>query len=866
MIGLSVFPARVFAPGLRRSNKRMREEMTNTQSDKFSLINKLSRAGKILPARQILLACALVAACAPLLFAQAALTPAAIGGRVTDTQGAGVAGAIVTLYGRAPQFQRLTAITDAGGAYRFESLAAGEYLIEADARGFAPAIAQKVRLERGQATTLDLALEVAGVRAEVIVTAADTPQPVDEVSKAVTTVGVRELDERDEYSIPEALRIVPGLRVQQLGGPGALLSIKTRGLRNQDTAVTIDGLRFRDPSSPQGDASGYLSDLHVTNVSRVEVLRGSGSSLYGTNAIGGVVNIITDEGGGRPRGSLLAEGGGGLGLFRGRAQVAGGTGANRIVYSAGVSHLNVTRGIDGDDAARTTSGQGRVGFRLTPTATLTARLYAADSFTQLNEDARPVAGALPAGVVRAVPLSRAELRRFETGTPDFQLTNGAATFIPSTNDADAARATRFFSGALIFTHRPADSFGYTISYQGNRTNGAFYDGPAGTGFEPFGTTRADFGGRAHTLNARADFRLGRANLLTAGYEFERERFINRSFTSFAPADDYSLGVVERSHTFFIQDQVRLLQDRLQLSAAFRTQRFTLSRPDLAPFARSPFARFNFEAPPNAYTGDGSIAYSFRTTGTKLRAHVGNGYRAPSLYERFGSFYDPRPFGGGSPQFSAFGDPRLRPERSIAFDAGVDQTFAGARARASATYFYTRLQEVIAFDFSGLVVQPDPFERFGGYVNTRGGLARGVELSLDAAPARTLDVRASYTYTNADERTPRVGGVIRSFTIPDHQFNLTATQRAGRRLLFNFDLSASSDYLAPVFNPSTFGSVVYRFDGNFKADAGANYTLPLGESRSLRFFGYVENLFGQEYFENGFRTPGRTGKAGAQFSF
>lgn len=839
--------------------------MTNTQSDKFSP-DKFSPAGKLLLIRKSLFACALIALCAPLLFAQTAATPAAIGGRVTDTQGAGVAGAIVTLYARAPQLQRLTAITDAGGAYRFQSLAAGEYLIEADARGFAPAIAQEVRIERGQTMTLDLALEVAGVRAEVIVTAADTPQRVDEVSKAVTTIGARELDERDEYSIPEALRIVPGLRVQQLGGPGALLSIKTRGLRNQDTAVTIDGLRFRDPSSPQGDASGYLSDLHVTNVSRVEVLRGSGSSLYGTNAIGGVVNIITDEGGGPMRGSMLAEGGG-LGLFRGRTQIAGGTGANRFVYSAGVSHLNVARGIDGDDAARTTSGQGRVGFRLTPTATLTARLYTADSFTQLNEDARPVAGTtLPAGVVRAVPLSRTELRRFETGTPDFQLTNGAATFIPSTNDPDAARATRFFSGALILTQRLTNSFGYTVSYQGNRTDGAFYDGPAGTGFEPFGTTRADFDGRAHTLNARADFRLGRANLITAGYEFGRERFINRSFTSFAPADDYSVDVAERSHTFFIQHQVSLLQDRLQLSAAFRTQRFALSRPDLAPVATSPFARFDFDAPPNAYTGDGSIAYSFPTTGTKLRAHVGNGYRAPSLYERFGSFYDPRPFGGSAPQFSAFGDPRLSPERSIAFDAGLDQTFAGTRARASATYFYTRLQEVIAFDFSGLVAQPDPFGRFGGYINTRGGLARGVELSLDAAPARMLDVRASYTYTNADERLPRVGNVIRSFAIPDHQFNLAATGRVGRRLLLNFDFTASSEYLAPVFNPSTFGNVVYRFDGNVKADAGANYTLPLGESRSLRFFGYVENLFEREYFENGFRTPGRTGKAGAQFSF
>jgi len=805
---------------------------------------------------KLLSACVLVALCAGAALAQTITT--SINGRVTDAQGAGVAGAIITLYARAPQL-RLTARTNEDGAYRFERVAPGEYLLEADARGFAPAIAQSVRVERGQAATHDVSLEVAGVRAEVVVTAADMPQPIDEVSKAITTVGEREIEARDEYLIPEALRQVPGLRVQQLGGPGAFVSIKTRGLRNQDTAVLFDGLRFRDPSAPSGDASGYLSDLHATNVSRIEVLRGSGSSLYGTNAIGGVVNIVTDEGGGPARGNVLLEGGN-LGLFRSRARLAGGTGANRITYSAGVSHFNVTRGIDGDDAARTTSGQGRLNFHLTPTATLSARIYTADSFLQLNEDARPVNGTLPAGIVRAVPLSRAELLRYETGTPAANLSNGAATFIPSTNDPDASRASRFFSGALVFTGRPTENFGYTVSYQGNRTDGAFYDGPNGTGFEPSGNARTDFDGRVHTLNARADFRLGRANLITAGYEFERERFLNRSFPA-TVADNAVLDVAERSHAFFIQDQVRLFDDRLQLSAAFRTQSFALDAPRFTPTATAPFGDISFVSPPRAYTGDGSIAYFFREQGTKLRAHVGNGYRAPSLFERFGASFSSL-FGG----YSAFGDPRLRPERSLAFDAGLDQTFSRNRLRASATYFYTRLQEVIAFDFSGLVAQPDPFGRFGGYVNTNGGLARGVELSLEAAPLHALEVRAAYTYTNADERRPRVGDVLRSFAIPDHQFALTATQRVGRRWLFNFDLAASNNYLAPVFDPATFSSVVYRFDGIIKADAGANYTLPLGEARSLRFFGYLENLFGREYYENGFRTPGRTGKAGAQFSF
>src|SRR5690349_5007541 len=289
-----------------------------------------------------------------------------ISGHVKDPQGANLPGATVRLFGRDRTLSLVTA-TDSSGAYSFKHLAAGEYLIEAEASGFALAEAKSVAVTRGQTTTLDIALQLSGLRSSVVVTASDTPQTVDEVSKALTVVDNQEIDERDEMAIPESLRVVPGLRVQQLGGPGQLTSIKTRGLPSEDTAVLIDGIRFRDSAAPQGDASGFLEDLLVTDVSRVEVLRGSGSSLYGSNAVGGVVNVVTDEGGGPIHGSALAEGGG-LGLFRTRGYLAGGLNNNRIVYSGGVSFFNVTRGVDDDDEARNTSGQGRVLFRLTPTA------------------------------------------------------------------------------------------------------------------------------------------------------------------------------------------------------------------------------------------------------------------------------------------------------------------------------------------------------------------------------------------------------------------------------------------------------------------------------------------------------------------
>jgi vitamin B12 transporter len=777
---------------------------------------------------------------------------------VTDSQNAVVVKAEVSLYTRDNRLQ-MKSLTDNSGICRFQQLAPGEYLITAEALGFGRAPTQSLRVARNAEAEISLVLPLAAVNEQVVVTAQGTAQPVDEVSKAVSVIDLKQIDERDESSIAEALRNVPGLRVQQLGGPGSFTSIKTRGLRNEDTAVLVDGLRFRDTAAPQGDASGFLEDLIVTDVSRVEVLRGSGSSLYGSNAIGGVINVVTNEGGGPLHGNLLAEGGG-LGMFRGRGQLAGGARRDAIVFSAGFSHLNVARGLDDQDEYRNSSGQGRVVFRLAPTATLSARIYGANSRLQLN-NSPVVIGNLPAtGIVEATPLSLSEQRRYESGAPLSQLNIGDATFIPDANDPDNLRKANFFSGAVTFSQRLTEAFGYDLIYQGLRTNRTLTNGPLGVGFQPFGgTDQSDFEGRVHLFSGRFDLHAGDINLITGGYEFESETFRNRAFPA-DPLDNSTVDVTQTSNSFYVQDQLRFLDDRLQISAAFRAQFFSLKQPKFTPADSAPYNGIEFQSPPTAYTGDGSIAYFFRSE-TKLRAHVGNGYRAPSLFERFGSSFS------GLFGYSVFGDPRLRPDRSIAFDAGIDQALFKNRLRASATYFYTRLQEVIVFDVSGAInPATDPFGRFIGYINSNGGIARGMEASVTTAPTRTLDLTASYTYTKSLQRKPQVAGVLRSLVIPDHQFALTASQRFGRRILVNFDLAVTSDYLAPVLNSITFASRAYRFRGLGKADLGASYTLPFNDSRSLRFFGYVENLFNRENFESGFRTPGRTGRAGASFIF
>jgi outer membrane receptor protein involved in Fe transport len=128
----------------------------------------------------------------------------------------------------------------------------------------------------------------------------------------------------------------------------------------------------------------------------------------------------------------------------------------------------------------------------------------------------------------------------------------------------------------------------------------------------------------------------------------------------------------------------------------------------------------------------------------------------------------------------------------------------------------------------------------------------------------LNISAAYTFANALERGPIVGDVIRSFVIPRNQFSFLATQRVTSRLLLTFDLLASSNYLEPIFGDVS--TVVYRFGGLHKAGVGGSYRLPLSEHKAIRFFVRADNIFNQNYFEDGFPTPGRTGMGGMQFEF
>ncbi len=731
-------------------------------------------------------------------------------------------GARVVLTERGSSARR-TAVSNTAGKFEYLNVTPAEYLLEASAGGLGTSKATEVEVREGVAQTADLRLDVARVISQVQVTAAGIAQTVDEQSKALDILDGEQLERRAEFSVAEALRTVPGMRVLQSGGPGSLTRVMTRGMRPTDTSFLIDGFRLRDAASPQGDAQAFISDLLITDIDRIEVLRGSGSSLYGTHATAGVVNLITDQGGGRWRGDLSTEGGG-LGLFRGSARFSGGALQDRLSLSGGLTHLNVTRGADEDDRARNSSAHAFARYQLAPRTTVSGRAMLANTFTQLN---------------------------------DSPFLNSAGALVVSPNDPDSRRMA--WSQSVLATVRHSFTPGTTVAvnYSGVVTNRDNRDGPAGTRFEPAFNNSSVFDGRIDTVQARGDFAAGRNFLFTAGYEFERENFDNIATDqnpNLAARTNARLKIVQSSNSAFGQAQGRFFGGRLQLMVSGRLQRFQLSdRPAFtgggALYQNSPMA-----TPPNARTGDVSLAYMVTPT-TKFRSHVGNGYRAPALYERFGSSF----FGGS---FSGYGDPRLKPERLLAMDAGVEQYLANSKVKLSGTYFYTQVQEAIFFDFSGAInPATDPFGRFGGYRNTRGGLARGVEASVEANPTRTLTLQGSYTHTRSLDRVSQYAtGLLRSPRVSDHMFTAVATQRLGRRIDVTFDMFAASDYYFPLSGRA------FRFDGPVRGDLAVSWTKPLTDRQKIRVFTRVENLFNREIFEEGFRTPGAWAVGGVKWMF
>ena len=762
---------------------------------------------------------------------------------VRDRTGGRITGARVRIYGASTS--TALEVASADGRIELTNLSNGTYVVEISAAGFQTQ-SQRLTLP-SDSDSLEWVLEIAGIHQSVNVLASGLPEIPEETAKSVSIITREELRARDVVTLADALRSVPGLQLQQLGGPAGLASFRFRGLRPEDAAIQLDGFRLSDPSDNKGSARSLLSEISVATADRVEILRGAASSLYGTHAVGGVVNVQTqqpDRVADRPQAGFLSLEGGSLGLLLPSAGLSGWNASRRFSYSLNLTHQNYLSGQDGQDASRDTNASAASWFDLTPRVRLFTRFLIADGFSYLNEDPSPLANLpeLPAGTLVR------EAREF----PDPQ-----ANFYPQINDPDYHQRVRFYSGAARLEFEVGDFWRQSVGFQSLRVRRGYDDGP-GTdplavtlGYpEPATTNRRSYNGSYEQLFWRNALSASSVDTLHFGVEYDRTAIDQLEFGQTTVAVQKALALQARNHA-------RLADGRLQFQIGGQAQFYVLSSPEfLSPGGTSnpsPYTVVGELDAPNAYTADASLAYTLRSMGTKLRAHAGNGFRSPSLYERYGS--------GGRGFY--YGNPLLKAERTNFIDVGVDQQLWRDRLELSATWFYTRLHTII--DFGG--TPGDPFGRSFGYVNTRGGIARGVEFMVRARPHRMVSFNAGYTLANSDLPFASAAGTTRVLGVSEHQFNSGVLLEPIRRVHLHLQTYAVADHDFPLFGsafPFPFG--VYRFAGYARVDLTASTDLLERESHTLRYVIRVDNLLNEEYYNAGFLAPKATLRTGLRWEF
>ncbi len=243
---------------------------------------------------------------------------------------------------------------------------------------------------RAQSTMLPAAIALD----PVIVTANRTSTPARAVGSAVTVIDRAELERRQVRFVADALRTVPGVGLSRTGGAGGLTQVRLRGAEGNQTLVLIDGIEVNDPASGgEYDFANLLAD----DVERIEVLRGPQSALYGSDAIGGVINIVTRKGEGKTSASARMEGGS-LGTASGLVSIGGAAGNADFFGSLGgyrtdgESSASQWRGNPERDGYDNVTGFAKFGFD----ATEDLRFDMVGRVTDYRADADGFADGLPA--------------------------------------------------------------------------------------------------------------------------------------------------------------------------------------------------------------------------------------------------------------------------------------------------------------------------------------------------------------------------------------------------------------------------------------------------------------------------------------
>ena len=213
---------------------------------------------------------------------------------------------------------------------------------------------------------------------EVIVVATRLPVTAEKIGNSVSVVTRKTIEDSQAVVTSDLLQTLPGVTVVRNGGPGATTAVRIRGAETDETLVLIDGVQMNDPAEAGGAFD--FGNLLVGDITRIEVLRGAQSTLYGSQAIGGVINIITAEPESALAGNLQGEYG-----SMGSTQIKAGIGgkSDRLSARAGGSYyrtdgVSTFAGGTEDDGFRNTTIAGRLGYAFTDAVNLDLRAYYAD--------------------------------------------------------------------------------------------------------------------------------------------------------------------------------------------------------------------------------------------------------------------------------------------------------------------------------------------------------------------------------------------------------------------------------------------------------------------------------------------------------
>ncbi len=226
---------------------------------------------------------------------------------------------------------------------------------------------------------------------DVVVTANRSAQPIERVGASVTVLTQAAIEARQTPAVVELLAQTPGVSFTRNGGVGTSTGVNIRGAESQHTVVLIDGVKLNDPSSTQGGFN--FGNLLIGDTARIEVLRGAQSTLWGSQAIGGVVNIVTAEPTEALQGSLDAEAG-----ARGTTYFRGGVGGanERLSWRLAASRYD-TDGFSAfaagkeDDGYTNTGLSGRLNVKVTDAVSLDLRSVwssGRNDFDAFNGDSR----------------------------------------------------------------------------------------------------------------------------------------------------------------------------------------------------------------------------------------------------------------------------------------------------------------------------------------------------------------------------------------------------------------------------------------------------------------------------------------------